>query len=127
LAIAGEELRPYLPVEQSSCGGDCFVPHATNPLAFHDYDEQRIISEIEPLGWHPPDDTDGNSTNCLLNSYANRIHLRRYGFHPYAFEIAALVRKGHMDRSEGLSKLSDLGSRGAAESVARRLHLEITF
>ncbi|MHC4251292.1 MAG: adenine nucleotide alpha hydrolase family protein [Planctomycetota bacterium] len=127
LAIAGEELRPYLPDGRAAGGGDGFIPHATNPLAFLDYDEHRIVSEIEALGWRPPDDTDGNSTNCLLNSYANRIHLRRYGFHPYAFEIAGLVRRGLMDRSEGLAKLSDLGSRGAAEAVARRLHLEVTF
>lgn len=127
LAIAGEELRPYLPDGRRREGEDGFVPHAVNPLAFLDYDERRILSEIEELGWRPPDDTDGNSTNCLLNSYANRVHLRRYGFHPYAFEIAGLVRRGLLDRAEGLAKLSDLGSRGAAEAVARRLHLEITF
>lgn len=127
LAIAGEEIRAYLPDARCGTGDDCFLPHATNPLAFLDYDERRIVSEIEDIGWRPPDDTDGNSTNCLLNSYANRVHLRRYGFHPYAFEIAGLVRKRLMDRAEGLAKLADLGSRGAAEAVARRLHLEITF
>ena len=127
VAIVGDEIRPYLPDPRHASAEGCSLPHATNPLAFLDYDERRIISEIEPLGWRPPEDTDGNSTNCLLNSYANRVHLRRYGFHPYAFEIAGLVRRGLMARTEGLAKLSDLGSRGAAEAVARRLHLEITF
>jgi len=127
IEIAGEDLRAYLPDARSPSLDDGFLPYAANPLAFLDYDERRIVSEIEPLGWRPPEDTDGNSTNCLLNCYANRIHLRRYGFHPYVFEIAGLVRRGLMDRGEGLAKLSDLGSRGAAEAVARRLHLEITF
>jgi tRNA(Ile)-lysidine synthase TilS/MesJ len=127
VAIAGEEVRPYLPDPRRAQGDDGFLPHATNPLAFLDYDERKIVAEIQPLGWRAPDDTDGNSTNCLLNSYANRVHLHRYGFHPYAFEIAGLVRLGLMRRAEGLAKLADLGSRGAAEAVARRLHLEITF
>ena len=29
------------------------------------------------------------------------------GYHPYAFEIAGLVRDGHMTREEGLAKLRD--------------------
>ena len=127
LAIAGDELRDYLPDARRYEGLNGRLPCAVNPLAFLSYDEHRMIAQIEELGWRPPDDTDGNSTNCLLNSYANRVHMRRYGYHPYAFEIAGLVRRGLMDRAEGLAKLSDLGSRGAAEAVARRLHLEITF
>ena len=46
-----------------------------------------------------------NSTNCLLNSYANQIHRERYGFHPYVWEIANMVRCGAMTRTEGLDKV----------------------
>lgn len=77
-----------------------------HPLAFLKYDEAHIIDTIKHLGWEDPKDTDANSTNCLLNSFANIVHQEEYGFHPYAFEIAGLVRNGHMSRDEGLKKLS---------------------
>ena len=77
-----------------------------HPLAFLEYNEEKIIEEIRLLGWLDPKDTDSNSTNCLLNGFANQIHQGKYGFHPYAFEIAGLVREGYMTREEGLRKLS---------------------
>lgn len=77
-----------------------------HPLAFLGYNEERIIEEIKQLGWLDPKDTDANSTNCLLNGYANQTHQGKYGFHPYAFEIAGLVREGYLGREEGLRKLS---------------------
>jgi len=119
-AIAGSDLDPYLLNESHFSRSDDF-PCNVNPLAFLEYDEHRIIEEIQQLGWKLPTDTDGNSTNCLLNAYANRVHLRQHGFHPYAFEIAGLVRQGAMTRQEGLAKLEDLGPESAARSVAERL------
>ncbi len=77
-----------------------------HPLAFLDYDEDEILNTIKSLGWREPDDTDANSTNCLLNSLGIKIHKEQFGFHPYAFEIANLVREGYMSREEGLEKLS---------------------
>jgi len=79
--------------------------YAVHPLAFLEYDETNIIGQIEAVGWSPPRDTDSNSTNCLVNGYASSVHQEQYGFHPYAFEIAGLVRYGHMTREEGLAKL----------------------
>jgi hypothetical protein len=93
-------------------------------LAFFDYDEEAILEKISALGWRLPGDTDGNSTNCLLNVFANRNHLRRHGYHPYAFEIAGLVRGGHMSREEGLAKLADLGDQEVARDIAQSLGLE---
>ena len=78
-----------------------------HPLAFMDYNEDRIINVISELGWVAPSDTDANSTNCLLNSYANLAHIRKHGFHPYAFEVAGLVRDGLMSRVAGLKKLTE--------------------
>ena len=81
-------------------------PHLVHPLAFQDYNEENILNEIKKIGWVNPKDTDSNSTNCLLNGFANQVHIKQHGFHPYAFEIAGLVREGYMTREEGLEKLS---------------------
>lgn len=77
-----------------------------NPLTLVPYDEEKVRSELRPLGWKDPADTDSNSTNCLLNTFANYAHQEQYGYHPYALEIANLVRSGHMTREAGLAKLN---------------------
>ena len=122
LAVAGDALRPYMLGEEHLDSGQP-LPYSVNPLAFEGYDEQRIIDKIKQLGWEPPADTDGNSSNCLLNSLANQLHLADHGFHPYAFEIAGLVRAGAISRSEGIEKLENLGSSKVAGEVAGRLGL----
>ena len=80
-------------------------PYNVHPLAFFDYDEENIKAELEPMGWRPPENTDTNSTNCLLNAFANERHLERHGFHPYVWEIANMVRQGVMSRKEGIEKI----------------------
>jgi hypothetical protein len=80
-------------------------PHNIHPLAFFDYDEADVIREIQALGWVEPKDTDTNSSNCLLNAYANQCHIKRHGFHPYVWEIANMVRQGVMGRDEGIEKI----------------------
>jgi hypothetical protein len=79
--------------------------YAVHPLAFHEYNQRRILEEIKAFGWTPPGDTDAHSTNCRINGYASICHLAKFGFHPYAFELASLVRSGHLSREEGLKKL----------------------
>lgn len=80
-------------------------PHNIHPLAFFDYDEEHIKLQLDDLGWQAPTDTDTNSTNCLLNAFANQCHLQRHGFHPYVWEIANMVRQGVMNRDEGIKKI----------------------
>jgi tRNA(Ile)-lysidine synthase TilS/MesJ len=80
-------------------------PHNIHPLAFFDYDENKIKSQLEGLGWKAPSDTDTNSTNCLLNALANENHIQRHRFHPYVQEIANMVRRGVMSREEGIEKI----------------------
>jgi tRNA(Ile)-lysidine synthase TilS/MesJ len=99
-------------------------PYLVHPLAFLDYNEQSILKEVQELGWVKPKDTDENSTNCLLNSFAIEVHLQQYGFHPYAFEIAGLVREGYMTREEGLKKLSAPSEPKIIEYVKQRLGLK---
>jgi tRNA(Ile)-lysidine synthase TilS/MesJ len=106
-----ERLAPYVldnihldRLRQSTNDGQGF--YNVHPLAFLEYDEEKIFASIEKLGWKPPSDTDSNSSNCLLNTFANQVHLDRYKFHPYAMENANLVRDGHMERAEALEKLN---------------------
>ena len=103
--IAGDAVNPYFLDESlldKLANGNYYNVH---PLAFLDYSEEAIFNRIRELGWQPPQDTDSNSSNCLLNSFANQTHIDAYGFHPYAFEIAGLVRGGVMSREEGLEKI----------------------
>lgn len=93
------------------------------PLAFYPYSEHEAIERIKPVGWSPPDDTDPNSTNCLLNAYANMVHQEKHGFHPYAHEVAGLVRKGCLTREEGLAKLSEKPNVSVIEYARQRLDI----
>ena len=108
----GEELRAFLLSERhyrvlERTASEKAAPafYNVHPLAFFDYDEEKVLAEIKALGWVSPDDTDSNSTNCLLNSFAIQMHVNEWGFHPYAMEIASLVRDGYMTREQGLDKL----------------------
>lgn len=97
-------LEQYFVTEEQFGDTERF-PWNVHPLAFLDYDEERLVAHIRGLGWEKPQDTDSNSTNCLLNAYANQVHKDRYGFHPYALEIASMVRTGVMTREKGLEKI----------------------
>jgi hypothetical protein len=80
-------------------------PYNIHPLAFFNYDEEHIKGELKSVGWKLPTNTDTNSTNCLLNAFANHCHLERHKFHPYVWEIANMVRQGVMTRQEGIEKI----------------------
>ena len=121
--VAGDEIEPYFLEEHHLEEGD-HLPYFVHPLAFLDYDEGAILEKITSFGWRKPDDTDPNSTNCLLNAFANKVHRERFGFHPYAFEIAGLVRMGVMSREEGLQKLSQPEDPELIKSVKERLGLD---
>jgi tRNA(Ile)-lysidine synthase TilS/MesJ len=105
--VAGDRIRPYFLEDKHFEKGRYDYPYNLSPLAFLDYDEERIFEKVRSLGWKRPKGIDANTTNCLLNSFANVVHKRKYGFHPYAFETAKLVREGYMDRKEALSKLKE--------------------
>lgn len=100
-------------------------PTNIHPLAFMEYDEERIIREISDLGWVKPADTDPNSTNCLLNALANYLHRRRFNFHPYAWEIAGIVRSGSMARGEGIAKVTQDEDMHMVRYAAEALKIKI--
>jgi tRNA(Ile)-lysidine synthase TilS/MesJ len=97
------------------------VPYLAYPLLFNNYNEEEILDSIKSIGWKKPQNTDMNSTNCLLNSYANSIHIRDYGYNPYCLEIANLVREGFLSREEGLKKLSMSGEETVINYVKNEL------
>ncbi len=102
--IAGDAVRAYFPEEKHYADPERF-PYNVHPLAWESYNEASVVNEIKKYGWIPPGDTDSNSTNCLLNAFANDVHIKRYGFHPYVWEIANMVRAGVMAREEGIQKI----------------------
>ncbi len=102
--MVGDSIRPYFLEDWHFAQKDAF-PYHVSPLAFEDYNEKSIIEEISLLGWEAPADTDANSTNCLLNAYANIVHEEKYKFHPYEFEVAGLIRAGYVSREAGLEKI----------------------
>ena len=116
----GDGIRPYFLEDKHFMLSDKF-PYYIHPLAFLDYDEQKIYQRIEELGWKPPKDTDPNSTNCLINGFANQLHQDRFGFHPYAYEIAGLVRMGVLSREEGLKRLNEPADARTIEEVKQKL------
>jgi hypothetical protein len=96
-------------------------PYNVSPLAFLEYDEETALRCIQPLGWERPQDTDPNSTNCLLNSFANMIHVEQMGYHPYVMELAGLVREGYMSREEALGRLEVAAAPAVVAAVAAKL------
>lgn len=99
-------------------------PTNVHPLAFFDYDEEKIKTELEGIGWKAPTNTDTNSTNCLLNAYANQVHLERLRFHPYVWEIANMVRQGVMSRDEGIEKIYSPQNDEQVEYARKKLELK---
>jgi tRNA(Ile)-lysidine synthase TilS/MesJ len=121
--VAGEIPKRYFLNDHDYAEGDKF-PYNVHPLAFEYYDEEHIYEHIKNLGWLPPDDTDPNSTNCILNAFAIHIHKDQFKFHPYAFEISGLVRAGIMQRSEGINRLYAPDNMRIVEEVRKRLSAE---
>lgn len=99
-------------------------PMIIHPLCMWDYNEDMVLETITKVGWKPPKLNDSNSTNCRLNSLACYNHLEKYGIHPYAFDIAGIVRNGDMSREAGLEKLNQELSQPLVNEVAQELKVK---
>lgn len=97
------------------------IPSFIYPLVFNTYNEDELLKTIQSIGWEKPENTDTNSTNCLLNSYANEIHMQKYGYNPYSLEIAELVREGVITREEGLGRISKAGLGAVIQDVKNEI------
>ena len=101
----GNLLSPYLLPDTYFDSYINSFPHNIHPLAFFDYNEDDIKKELTDIGWQPPEVTDSNSSNCLINAFANQCHINRNEFHPYVWEIANMVRQGILTREQGIEKI----------------------
>jgi len=118
--IAGEKIRRFFLSDKHFSQKGRF-PWNIHPLAFEEYNEKKILDKNITLGWKRPKDTDPNSSNCLLNAFANYIHRQRYRFHPYVWEIANMVRQGIMTREEGLKKIEPPENENMVRYCKKRL------
>ncbi len=105
---------------QAGSGPEITIIH---PFLIWEYDKPAFKQECIRLGWIDPDLKDHNSSNCLLNAFAIKNHLDKYHIHPYAYDTAALVRKGNMKREDGMKKIIMDVSDPSIEVVRRDLHL----
>lgn len=82
------------------------LPIIIHPLCLFKYNEKKMISELKiKVGWEKPKNVDQNTSNCRLNKFATLVHIKKYGIHPYALEVAYLVREGLLSRKEGIKRI----------------------
>ncbi len=127
LKMAGNELKPYFLSDEDLSIDPSMWPVNIHPLAFTTYNEEAIMEKVHTIGWIKPEDTDPNSTNCLLNALANYLHREKFSFHPYAWEIAGIVRSGSMERREGMDKVCRDEDMKMVRYAADLLGIDIAF
>jgi tRNA(Ile)-lysidine synthase TilS/MesJ len=98
-----------------------------HPLLIWGYNKRRIEQDCRDLGWKSPNLEDRNSTNCLLNAFAIDNHIKKYGIHPYAFDLAALVRGGHLSREDALHSITSNPSPKLIKYATDRLQIHRIF
>lgn len=121
--LAGNEIKPYF-LEEVHFSDSYRFPYNISPLAFLEYDEKKVYQNISQYGWEAPKDTDANSTNCLLNSFAIGVHKKQFSFHPYSFELAKLVREGYMNRDLALEKINKVEDPKTVTLVQNKLGIK---
>lgn len=120
--IAGDAIKPHF-LEEKHFNGSYRFPYNIHPLAFLGYSEEKVYETIYEYGWRAPQDTDANSTNCLLNSYANVVHKQQFHFNPYSLELANLVREGYLTRESALEKINKIEDPETVAFVQKKLGL----
>jgi len=120
--LMGDDINPCF-LEKKHIEKGYNFPYNISPLAFFGYDEDDILRKITKMGWKLPIDIDSNTTNCLLNSFANIVHKKKYGYHPYALEMTKLVREGYMERYAALEKLMEPENKKTVAAVKKKLGL----
>lgn len=118
--IVGTDIKPFF-LEDRHFEEHYRFPYNVHPLAFLEYNEEKIYHSLVRLGWVAPEDVDANSTNCLLNSFANVVHKERFKYNPYMFELANMVREGYLDRTTALDRLQQIEDAQIVNSVKQRL------
>ncbi|MDD4957266.1 MAG: hypothetical protein PHH49_08700 [Candidatus Omnitrophica bacterium] len=104
IKVCGKAAERFF-LEKKSYTSKKVFPVFIHPLSAQPYDEKKIFASVRRIGWKMPKGVELNATNCRLNILADEEHIHKYGYHPYAAEIAYLVRSGYMTRSEGIKHL----------------------
>lgn len=118
----GDEFNSILLTDELIDSNVDAIPSLFYPFVEERYNEQNLLNKIAEFGWQKPKKTDSNSTNCLLNTYAIYKHKEKYGFHPYALELAQLVRSGLMDRKEALDRITEPDDLNLVKKVESKLN-----
>ncbi len=105
--LLGDDVHKYMGISDRVIEQVKTYPVNINILCLESYTEKEIVDEILPLGWVPPKDVDGCSSNCRLNAFNNYVHEKKYGYSPYELELSHLIRKNLLSREEALHKLID--------------------
>jgi hypothetical protein len=119
----GKDVDEYFGIRESLLEKVVEYPHNINLLCLEDISETEIIEKVKSIGWIPPKDVDGCSSNCRLNTFNNYIHQKRYGYNPYELELSHLIRKGKLTREEALEKLADQPEE-TLKSIKKELNIE---
>ena len=104
--------------------GEDYTLYNVNPLLFEAYDEDIMLREIKEYGWERPEDVDSCSSNCLINKVGNYYHNKFYGYHPYQYEVSALIRGGAIAKEKGREMLMDTKIDKEAMAIIEKLGLE---
>lgn len=103
----GKDVDSYFCIKDSLLEKVEDYPHNINLLCLENISENEIVENVKTIGWVPPKDVDGCSSNCQLNTFNNYVHQKKYGYNPYELELSHLIRKGMLSREEALIKLND--------------------
>jgi tRNA(Ile)-lysidine synthase TilS/MesJ len=103
----GPDVDNYLCISDRILDSSDSYPHNLNLLCLEDISEKDMINAIRKVGWSPPDDVDGCSSNCSLNGFNNFVHQKTFDYSPYELELSHLIKKGKLTRSEALQKITD--------------------
>jgi hypothetical protein len=104
---AGPEVSFYLELNENLLKKVKSYPYNVNILCLESFTEEEIIETIAPLGWIPPKDVDGCSSNCRINAFNNYVHEKKYGYNPYELELSHLIRNNLLTREDAIQKLKN--------------------
>lgn len=121
----GKKIEDYFCIRNYLLNNIKSFPYTVNLLCIENINENDIIDKIKKLGWIQPDDLDGCTSNCILNTFNNYMHEKKYGYNPYELELSKLIRKNKLTRDEALKKVN-LQPKKQLEYVIKLLNLKKT-
>lgn len=119
----GNEVDRYLCIDQATIDKSDGYPYNINLLCLESITETQIISEVEKIGWVYPNDVDGCSSNCRINTFNNYVHQQTLEYNPYELELSRLIRTGLMSREEAIEKIENQPV-GVLKSIINELGID---